>query len=106
MRVPDFKSVGVHTILFFFNLRVTSQAALLKQDDTPDDTSVLTECHLNATAYLSFVAGHVHPFQHEHDTDFTVLKTSRRSPGLNPTEHLWNVVERAILIVNVQLTNV
>lgn len=106
MRVSDFKSVGVHSIFLFLNLRVTYQAAFLKQNDTPDDTSVPTECHLNATGYLSIVADHVRPFQHEHDTDFTVLKRARHSPGLNPTEHLWNVVERAILIVNVQLTNV
>ncbi len=88
---------------------------------------------LNATAYLSIVAGHVHLFMTtvypssddyfqqysapchkaqiiwdwflEHDNEFTLLKLPPQSPGLNPIEHLWDVVEREIRILDVQPTN-
>ncbi len=91
------------------------------------------EYRLNATACLSIVADHVHPFittvypssddyflqenapRHkaqiisdwflEHDNVFTLLKWPPQSPGLNPIEHLWDVVEREILIMDVQPTN-
>ncbi len=86
------------------------------------------EHRLNATAFLSNVADHVHPFMtsdgyfqqnnalchkdqiisnwlHEHDNEFTVLKWPPRSPDLNPTEHLWDVVEWEIRIMVVQPTN-
>ncbi len=87
------------------------------------------EHRLNATAYLSIVADHVHPFMTtvyqssdgyfqqdnapchkaqiisdwflEHDNEFTLLKW----PDLNPIQHLWDVVEREICIIDVQLTN-
>ncbi len=29
----------------------------------------------------------------EHDNEFTVLQRPPQSPDLNPTEHLWDVVE-------------
>ncbi len=79
---------------------------------------------LNATAYPSIVADHIHPFLTtvnpssdgyfqqdnapchkaqiisdwflEHDNEFTLLKWPPQSPDLNPTEHLWDVVEREI----------
>ncbi len=81
---------------------------------------------------LSIVADHVHPFmttvypssdatssrimhRHkaqiisdwflEHDNEFTLLKCPPQSPDLNPIEHLWDVVEREIHIMNVQPTN-
>ncbi len=90
------------------------------------------EHHLNATAYLSIVADHVHPFMTtvypssddhfqqdnachkaqiisdwflEHDDEFTLLKCSQQSPDLNQIEQLWDVVEREICIMAVQSTN-
>ncbi len=88
------------------------------------------EHRLNATAYLSIVADHVHPFITtvysssdgyflqdnapchkaqiisdwflEHDNEFTLLKWPPHSPDLNPIEHLWDVVEREIRIMDVQ----
>ncbi len=80
------------------------------------------EHRINATAYLSIVADHVHPFITtvspssndyfqqdnapchkaqiisdwflEHDNDFALLKWPPHSPDLNPIEHIWDVVER------------
>ncbi len=91
------------------------------------------EHRLHATAYLSIIADHVHPFMTtvypssdgyfqqdnapchkaqiisdwflEHDNEFTLLKWPPQSPDLNPIEHLCDVVERVIRIMDVQLTN-
>ncbi len=91
------------------------------------------EHRLNITIYLSIVADHVHPFMTtvypssdgyfqqvnapchkaqiisdwflEHDNEFTLLKWPPQSPDLNPIEHLWDVVEQEIHIMDVQPTN-
>uniref|UniRef100_A0A3B3QF02 Transposase Tc1-like domain-containing protein n=1 Tax=Paramormyrops kingsleyae TaxID=1676925 RepID=A0A3B3QF02_9TELE len=88
---------------------------------------------LNATAYLSIVSDHVHPFMTtmypssdgyfqqdnapchkariisnwflEHDNEFTVLQWPPQSPDLNPIEHLWDVVERELRALDVHPTN-
>ncbi len=80
------------------------------------DPLVPIEHNLNATAYLSIVSDHVHPFMttvypfsdgyfqykaqsSNHlrlvsQSEFTLLEWPPHSPDLNPKEYLWDVVER------------
>ncbi len=39
------------------------------------------------------------------DNEFTLLKWPPQSPDLNPIEHIWDVGEREIRIMDVQPTN-
>ncbi len=41
----------------------------------------------------------------EHDNEFTLLKWPPQSPDLNPIQHLWDVVEQEIRIMDAQPTN-
>jgi len=41
----------------------------------------------------------------EHDSEFTILKWSLQSSDFNPIEHLWNVVEQEIRIMDDQPGN-
>lgn len=41
----------------------------------------------------------------QHDNDFIVLNLCQKSPNLQQTEHLWNVVGQKICIMNVQPGN-
>ncbi len=94
---------------------------------------VPTEHRLNATGYLGIVADHVHSFITtvcpssygyfqqdnapchkaqiisdwflEHENEFTLLPWPPQSSNLNTIEHLWDVVEREIRIMVLQLTN-
>ncbi len=95
-------------------------------------TLVPIDHRLNTTVYLSIVSEHVHPFMTtvhhllmyfqqdnapchkdqiisdwflEHDNEFTLLKCPPQSPDLNPIEHIWDVMEREIHIMDVQTTN-
>jgi len=88
---------------------------------------------LNATAYLSIVSDHVHPFMAtmntssdgyfqqdnapcnkawiilkwflKYDNECTVLKWPPESPDLNPIEHLCDVVEQELCAMDVYPTN-
>nr|KAF6310699.1 hypothetical protein mMyoMyo1_008757 [Myotis myotis] len=85
---------------------------------------ICVEQHLNSTTYLSIIADQVYPimlmvylngdgfFQQEnapchgacivqewfqeHEGDFTLLRWPPESPDLNPVEHLWDEIKRAI----------
>ena len=85
---------------------------------------IKVEQHLNAKRYLNIIANQVHLFMaavypytsgflqqdnapchkdrivqewfHEHDGEFSLLQWPAQSPDLNPIEHLWDDMERAI----------
>ncbi len=54
--------------------------------------------------YMSQSSNHLRLF-FENDKEFTLLKWSPRSPDLSPIEHLWDLVEQEIRIMDVQPTN-
>ncbi len=66
----------------------TSSDGFFQQDNTP--------CHK---------AQIISDWCFEHDNEFTLLKRPPQSPDLNPIEHLWDVGEREIHIMDVQPTN-
>jgi len=41
----------------------------------------------------------------EHDNEFTVLKLPAQSSDLNPIEHIWDVVEQELRVLDVYPTN-
>ncbi len=41
----------------------------------------------------------------EHNNEFTLLKWPPQLPDLNPIEHIWDVVDQEIRIMDVQPTN-
>jgi len=41
----------------------------------------------------------------EHDNEFTVLRWCLQSPDLNPTKHLWDVMEQELRALDVHPTN-
>ena len=49
--------------------------------------------------------GEVSNLFHEHDSEFSDLQWTPQSPGLDPVEHLWDVVEQEIGSMNAHLMN-
>ncbi len=70
------------------NTRVDIQFVPIQQDNAP--------CHKALIISDWFL---------EHDNEFTLLKWPPQSPDFNPIEHIRDVVEREIHIMDVQPTN-
>jgi len=65
-------------------------------------------CTQSSDGYLHNAPCHKAPiilnWLFEHDNEFTVLKWPPQSPDLNPIEHLWDVVEQELRVLDVHPT--
>ncbi len=65
----------------------------------------MTTVYLYSCDYLCHKSQIISDWFLEHDNEFTLLKWPPQSPDLNPIEHIWDVVEQQICIMDVQPTN-
>ncbi len=88
--------------------------ALFKRHSLPEycpNSPFMTTVYLSSEGYFQQDNAPCHKAQIisdwflEHDNEFTLLNWPPNLPDLNPIEHLWDVVEREICIMDVQPTN-
>ncbi len=65
----------------------------------------MTTVYLYSCDYLCHKSQIISDWFLEPDNEFTLLKWPPQSPDLNQIEHIWDVVEREICIMDVQPTN-
>ncbi len=84
----SFTVLGEWHVHPFMTTVYSSSDGYFQQDNAPrHKAQIISDCFL------------------EHNNEFTLLKCPPQSPDLNPIEHLWDVVEREIHIMDVQPTN-